>query len=248
MRSIVIIGLIDIPTFFSAFIAGVLSFLSPCVLPLIPGYISFISGKSVKELTDQKNVSKEAIIGAIFFGLAFSSVFIMLGMSATYVGSVLNEYKVVLSRVAGVIIVIFGLNMLGVLKISFLFKQAKINYKKNSAVPYYIQAFILGLAFVLGWTPCIGPILSAILILAAKGDSVYYGAKLLAVYSLGLWIPFLVTAIALGRIMKFTKKISKHIVWIERVSAGLLIIIGVLLITNNMTMIVAFLMQFMPIY
>ncbi len=172
----------------------------------------------------------------------------MLGMSATYVGSVLNEYKIILSRVAGVIIIIFGLNMLGVFKIGFLFKQAKINYKKNSAVPYYIQAFILGLAFVLGWTPCIGPILSAILILAAKGDTIYYGAKLLAVYSLGLWIPFLITAIALGRIIKFTKKISKYIVWIERVSAMLLIVIGVLLVSNNMTMIVAFLMQFMPIY
>jgi len=173
---------------------------------------------------------------------------VLLGISATTVGSMLNEYKLILSRIAGAIIILFGLHMLGVFKIALLYKQVKINYSRKSNLPYYIQAFILGLAFVLGWTPCVGPILSTILILAAKGDSASYGAMLLLTYSLGLWIPFLLTAIALNKFLYFLKNMRKYLVWIERISAILLLIIGVLLVTDNMTMITVWLMRLVPVF
>ncbi len=237
----------DNPTFLSAFIAGVLTFLSPCILPLLPGYISFISGETLEELQKTEKVSPrvKAVLGAVFFGLGFTLIFVLLGATATKLGQALSEYKYVLARAAGVIILIFGLHMAGVFKIKFLLKQARVDYKKH-AFPFFVEAFLLGAAFVLGWTPCVGPILSGILALAAFEDSVYKGMGLLLVYSFGLWIPFLIAALAVGETMNAVRRAGRYIVWVERAAGALLIIIGLVLITGNMTKITVLMLKLFP--
>lgn len=237
----------DNPTFLSAFIAGILTFLSPCILPLLPGYISFISGETLEELRKTERVSPrlKAVLGAVFFGLGFTVVFVLLGATATKIGQLLAEYKYMLARIAGVIILIFGLHMAGVFKINFLLKQTKVNYKKHK-FPFFVEAFLLGVAFVLGWTPCVGPILSGILAIAALEDSIYKGMALLLTYSAGLWIPFLIAALAVGETMKAVRKAGKYIVWVERAAGILLIVIGAALITGSMTKITVFLLKIFP--
>lgn len=156
------------------------------------------------------------------------------------------EYKLILSRAAGVIILIFGLQMIGFFKIKFLLKHVHIiNYKKHN-LPFFAEAFFLGIAFVLGWTPCVGPVLSGILALAALRDSLYQGMLLLFVYSLGLWIPFLISALAVGEAVKAVRKAGKYLLWAERAAGLLLIAIGLVLITSNMTKITVLLLKFLP--
>ena len=237
----------ETPTFLSAFIAGAFTFLSPCILPLLPGYLSFISGETLEELqrTDKVSPRIKAFTGALFFGLGFTVVFVILGAAATKLGQLFAQHQYILSRIAGVIIVIFGLHMAGLFKIKFLLKQAKVNYKKHS-FPFFAEAFLLGGAFVLGWTPCVGPILSAILALAALESSVYHGMALLLAYSFGLWIPFMLAALAAGEAMKLTRKAGKYMVWIERGAGAMLVAIGLILITGNMTKITVFFMKLFP--
>jgi cytochrome c-type biogenesis protein len=224
----------------SVFIAGILSFLSPCILPLIPGYISFISGESLSDLTVNNRIHKKAIIGTIFFGIGFSSIFIILGASATGIGKIFIEYKDIFSKIAGLIVIFFGLHMLGFFKINFLKKQFKWNYKKGNA-PYYIEAFLLGLAFVFGWTPCIGPILASVLTFAANEQTVTSGIVLLSVYSLGLWVPFLLSAIFLSTCMSLIKRFGKVTITIEKIAGILLILLGILIMTNSLSLITIYL-------
>lgn len=233
----------DTPTFFAAFLAGILSFLSPCILPLLPGYISFISGESIETLRtgDKLSTRFKSFLGAVFFGIGFTLVFIALGATATVVGKTLAQYQTVLARVGGVIVFILGLHMIGVFKLNFLLKQVKFNRKKGSA-PFYIEAFILGTVFVLGWTPCVGPILAGVLAIASQESSVNQGILLLLTYSLGLWIPFMIAALAINETMAAIKKAGKYFIWIERVSGVLLMLIGLALITDNMTRITAFIL------
>jgi cytochrome c-type biogenesis protein len=227
-------------TFFGAFIAGVLSFLSPCILPLLPGYISFISGETIESLTDSDKTSPKfkAFMGAVFFGLGFTLIFMLLGATATSIGKVLNQNRFILEKLAGVLVIIFGLHMIGVFKIKTLMMQKKVNYKKKNA-PFFIEAFLLGIAFVLGWTPCIGPILSGILALAAKENTVSNGMVLLFVYALGLWIPFLISALLMGQIVTAIRKAGKLMMFVEKASGILLILIGLLILTGSMTRIVS---------
>lgn len=231
----------EAPSLIAAFTAGILSFLSPCIFPLLPGYISFMSGESIENLrngvSENSGISprKKAFLGALFFGLGFTLVFVTLGATATSVGNFLASYKVILSQVIGVIVIIFGLHMMGVFRIKLLLKQAKVvNYKKHS-FPYFIEAFILGVAFVLGWTPCLGPIIGGILGIAQAKETVYQGMMLLFVYSVGLWIPFLISALAINQVMSLIKKTGKYLIWIERIAGALLVIIGILLVTNQMS-------------
>lgn len=225
----------------SVFLAGLLSFLSPCILPLIPGYISFISGENLADLTtNSNNIHRKAIIGTIFFGIGFSTVFIILGASATGIGKIFIEYKDIFSKVAGLIVIIFGLHMLGLFKINFLKKQFKWNYKKGNA-PYYIEAFLLGLAFVFGWTPCIGPILASVLTFAANEETMKSGILLLSVYSLGLWVPFLLSAIFLSTCINLIKKYAKVTIIIEKIAGLLLIFLGILIMTNSLSIIIIYL-------
>jgi len=235
-------------SFYSAFFAGVLSFLSPCVLPLLPGYISFISGESIESLTKGgKHAPRlKAFLGAVFFGLGFTLIFVMLGASATSIGQLLNEYKGILAKIAGVVVIILGLHMLGVFKIQKLLNQKKWNYQKKNKGPFYIEAFLLGVAFVFGWTPCIGPILGGILALASQEATVSQGMLLLLTYSLGLWIPFLISALALGFVIGGIKKAGKTMIIVEKIAGILLIVIGLLMLTDLLTVIVTYLTRWFP--
>jgi cytochrome c-type biogenesis protein len=224
-----------------AFLAGVVSFLSPCVLPLVPGYISMLSGTSIEDL---KSSADTALLGHIFrnsiaFVLGFSTVFVTLGASATWVGKFLLSQRTLFNIVAGIIIIVFGLHLTGLVKIPLLYRDARI--AGNPTRSGLTGAFVLGFAFAFGWTPCIGPILTAILLLAAKRDTVIAGMFLLAIYSAGLALPFLITSLGLGQFMKFYRRFRKHLQAVEVASGVLLIVIGVLMAFNKFTVLSGYL-------
>jgi len=242
---------------FGAFVAGVLSFISPCVLPLIPGYLSFISGVSLEEMRGMPGgtaavggvsaaAKRQVIITSLFFILGFSLVFVTLGASATYLGQFLMERLTMFGKVAGVLLIIFGLHTIGVFKIPFLLNEARV--QANTKPASVIGAVIVGISFAFGWTPCIGPILSAILLVAAQQDSVGQGIVLLSTYSLGLAIPFLLTALAINRFFVAFAKIRRYYHAIEIVSGTLMIIIGVLIFTNRFTVIAQWLTPYLPTF
>ena len=224
-----------------AFLAGVVSFLSPCVLPLVPGYISMLSGASIEEL---KTGAGTALVARIFrnsiaFVVGFSVVFITLGASATAVGRFLVAQRTTFNIVAGIIIIIFGLHLTGLVKIPFLYREARV----NTGAPRrgLLGAFVLGFAFAFGWTPCIGPILTGILALAALRDTVFQGMFLLAIYSAGLAIPFVLTGLGLSQFLKFYSGFRKHLQIVEVLSGVLLIAIGVLMAFNKLGMLSGYL-------
>ena len=216
--------------------AGLLSFLSPCVLPLIPGYISFISGASLQELKgngDIRLVRRKAIFNSIAFVLGFSVVFILLGASATAISKLLLKYIRPISIIAGSVIIIFGLQTMGILKIAALNSEKR--FQTNTKPVNVFGSFVIGLAFAFGWTPCIGPILASILAVAAAQDTVWKGIWLLGAYSLGLGIPFMVTAYSITLFFKLFDKIKKYLNIIEWITGILLIIIGILMITGGLS-------------
>lgn len=220
------------------FSAGLLSFLSPCVLPLIPGYIAFVSGVSIDELTDSKGGGlrmASAMLSSLLFVIGFSTVFVILGASATWLGGYLGQRLPLLTNIAGVIIIAFGLHQLGVFKVGFLqtTKQMDLPAEKLG----YFKAPLLGAAFAFGWTPCIGPILAAILTYAATLETLEKGVLLLAIYSAGLGIPFLLTTIAMTRFFSLFSGIKQHMGVIEKLSGGILIVLGVLVTTGKLTLI-----------
>jgi cytochrome c-type biogenesis protein len=217
----------SLPLPIAAFLAGVLSFLSPCVLPLVPGYVSLISGVSVEELqAGDKSLKRKVLLHAILFILGFSVVFIAFGAAATGLGQILGRYKEWILYVAGVIIILFGLHLTGILRIPFLYRDARLNSVKTE--PTRAGSFLLGFAFAFGWSPCIGPILAAVLKFAAEQNTLAKGILLLAVYSLGLAVPFLITALAVDWFMHFYGKFRMHLHKVEVASGVLLICLGVL--------------------
>src|SRR5580658_55360 len=219
-----------------AFFAGLISFLSPCVLPLVPGYLSLISGAGLDELkAPEAHLMRRVMVNSVGFILGFSAVFIALGAAATEVGQVLGIYKHTLARVAGVIIILFGLHLTGIFKIKALYTDARLHSVKGSSTP--LGAFVIGLAFAFGWTPCIGPILSGILTLAAGQDTLFKGMLLLAIYSLGLAVPFLLTALGVERFLKFYSRFRSHMHALEVASGVLLIALVVLLVIGRFTLI-----------
>ncbi len=229
-------------TMIAAFVAGILSFLSPCVLPLIPGYISFISGASMQQLTTGEEIRKvrsKVLLSSLFFVLGFSVVFIALGASATAVGKLLLQYIRPLSIAAGIVIILIGIHLTGIIKIPALYREKRIQV--TSKPIGFFGAFIIGLAFAFGWTPCIGPILAGILAVAGSQETVSQGIVLLAVYSLGLGIPFMLTALSITVFFKAFDKIKKYFKIIEWISGALLIVIGVLMITGGLTLIAGWL-------
>lgn len=230
----------NLPLPLAAFLAGILSFLSPCVLPLVPGYVSLISGASVEELqTSERRVLSTVMLHSVTFVLGFSVVFIALGAVATGVGQVVNEYHSLLSRVAGVVVIIFGLHLTGILKIKALYADKRMHDVKGSASA--IGSFAVGFAFAFGWTPCIGPILATILVLASAQGTVLKGVVLLAVYSLGLAVPFLLTSLGVDRFLSFYSRFRKHLHTVEVLSGILLIAIGVLIFLNNLKLLSGYL-------
>jgi cytochrome c-type biogenesis protein len=224
------------PSLILAFFAGLTSFLSPCVLPLVPGYLSMISGVGLEELkAPQANLMRRVMVNSVVFILGFSVVFIALGLAATSVGQVLAMYKHTLARIAGVVIIIFGLHLTGLFKIKALYTDARLHNVKGSSTP--LGAFVIGFAFAFGWTPCLGPILSGILAVAAEQSTLVKGASLLAVYSLGLAMPFLLTALLMERFLKFYSRFRSHMHALEIASGGLLIALGILLVIGRFTLI-----------
>jgi cytochrome c-type biogenesis protein len=217
-----------------AFVAGVVSFLSPCVLPLVPGYVSMLSGATIEEL---KSGPGAALVGRIFrnslaFIAGFSIVFVALGASASWVGKFLLAQKTVFSIVAGIIIIIFGLHLTGLVKIPLLYREARLD---TGAPRRGLRgAFLLGFAFAFGWTPCIGPILAAILALAAQRETLFQGMFLLAVYSAGLAIPFLLTSLGLSQFLKLYGGFRKYLNVVEVASGVLLVALGVLMAFNKL--------------
>ena len=225
-----------LPLPIAAFVAGLFSFLSPCVLPLVPGYVSLISGAGVEELKSQESqFLRKVMLNSIGFILGFSIVFIALGAISTQVGQLMARYKSVLAQVAGVVIILFGLHLTGIFKIKALYTDARLHSIKGSST--WGGAFLIGFAFAFGWTPCVGPILAVILGFAAVQDSVFKGILLLAVYSLGLAVPFLMTALLMGRFMKFYSGFRRHMHAVEVASGALLIVLGALLVFGRFTII-----------
>lgn len=229
--------------------AGILSFLSPCVLPLVPPYLTYMGGTTFQELQADSRVGSQVwwrvLFTSIFFILGFSTIFVGLGATATVFGQVLREYLPILAQVAGVVIILMGLHFLGVLRIGLLYRQARMEGPSVATGPG--GGYLLGLAFALGWTPCIGPILAAILPVAATSETAWQGAGLLAVYSAGLGVPFLIAALAFGPFLGFFSKFRKHLGTVEKVMGALLIVTGFLFITGNFTRISFWLLDTFPV-
>jgi cytochrome c-type biogenesis protein len=225
-----------LPLPIAAFLAGLVSFLSPCVLPLVPGYVSLISGVGVEQLkTQESHLLRKVMLNSIAFILGFSVVFITLGAVATEVSQMLARYRSILAQIAGVVIILFGLHLTGVFKIKALYTDARLHNVKGSSTAW--GAFVIGFAFAFGWTPCVGPVLTVILTFAAAQDSITKGVMLLAVYSMGLAVPFLLTALLLERFLKFYSRFRAHMHAIEVTSGALLIALGVLLVIGRFTII-----------
>lgn len=230
----------SVPLPLAAFLAGLLSFLSPCVLPLVPGYVSLISGTSVDALQAQeRRLLSRVMASSLMFILGFSLVFIALGAVATGVGQLTREYYPLLTRVAGAVIIVFGLHLTGVLKLRALYADKRLHQVKGDSTPW--GAFVVGFAFAFGWTPCIGPILATILAFAASQDTVLRGTLLLAVYSLGLAVPFLLTSLGIDRFLGFYGRFRRHLHTVEVASGVLLIVIGALVLTRHFTMLSGYL-------
>src|SRR3989441_2879794 len=224
-----------LPLPIAAFVAGLVSFLSPCVLPLVPGYVSLISGAGVEELKSQESdLLRKVMLNSIGFILGFSIVFIALGAISTQVGQLMARYKSVLAQVAGVVIILFGLHLTGIFKIKALYTDARLHSIKGGST--WGGAFLIGFAFAFGWTPCVGPILAVILGIAAAQNSVGKGIALLAIYSLGLAVPFILTAVGIERFLQFYGRFRRHLHTLEVVSGVLLIFLGGLLVMNRFTL------------
>lgn len=226
-----------------AFFAGFISFISPCVLPLIPGYVSFICGTTLNELD---NKSKNFILKkSIFFSLGFSLVFISLGATATFIGSFLLQNSKILSIGSGVIIIFFGIYLLEIIKINFLnksFVNFNIKYSNNLLFP-----FIVGVGFGFGWTPCIGPILGSILAFASMEDSIYKGILLLSLYSLGLAVPLILSSLLIKKFLIFSKSVKKYLTNVKKISGIILIITGILIVTGKLQILGFYLIEYFPI-
>jgi cytochrome c-type biogenesis protein len=231
------------PSFAIAFIAGLLSFLSPCVLPLIPSYVGFLTGLTLEELEVRRGT---ALLHAIWFVAGFSLVFVALGATASALGAVLLHSQVWIGRVGGVIVILFGLYLLGILRPAFLMRDRRIELARKPLG--YAGSALVGVTFGAAWTPCIGPILGAILTMAAAQGSLALGAGLLTAYALGLAVPFLLAAMALDRFLVWFQKFRPYLVWVERVAGVLLIVLGLLLVTDRFTLLASWLQGLTPAF
>ena len=223
-----------------AFGAGLISFLSPCVLPLIPGYISYISGSSLNELIEKKKVN---LIPIILFTLGFSLVFIIFGAASTFLGQVLLQNSYELRVAAGLLIVILSLHILGAINIKFLNYEKRIQTNTNTN---FYSPILIGMAFAFGWTPCIGPILGSILVLAATEESINKGVLLLIFYSLGLALPFILSGYLIQKFLIFSKNFKKNINLVSKIGGFILLITGVLILTNQLQALGFYLLNILP--
>jgi cytochrome c-type biogenesis protein len=233
-------------TILAALLAGLVSFLSPCVLPLVPPYLVFLAGTSLERLAEAEpppRVRRDTVIAAVLFVLGFSTIFVALGASASVVGALMRFYANELAVIAGIAIIVMGLHFLGVTPIALLYRQARIHVAKPVGL---WGAYVMGLAFALGWTPCIGPILAAILAVAATKATVAKGAALLAVYSLGLGLPFVIAALAVEPFAAFLTRFRAHLAYVERVMGGLLVLTGIGFLAGVFTQLNSWLIETFP--
>lgn len=224
-----------------AFLAGILSFLSPCVLPLVPSYLGFVTGMNAAEMTDRRRV---AMIQATLFVLGFTTIFLLLGAGATAIGGALRTHKDLVGRVGGVLIIFFGLVSMGVIKIPALQMESRVHLKEKPLG--VLGAFLVGVAFGAGWTPCLGPILGGILTLAGTQETLGRGMVLLGAYSAGLAIPFLMAAWAVESFFDWFQRFRRYLPWVQRVSGALLVIVGLMLVTGKFTELAGYLNAITP--
>ena len=237
-------------TFAGAFLAGLLSFVTPCVLPIVPPYLCYLTGLSFGQLAGEDAVppgtSRRILGSAVAFVLGFATVFVALGATASVVGQTMARYFDVLSIVAGVVIIGLGLHFLGVFKIAPLFRDMRFTVERRPAGP--LGAYVVGLAFAFGWTPCVGPVLAAILFVAGSTDTALRGGFLLAVYALGIGLPFIVAALFAPRFLKWAARFRRHMAAVERVMGGLLVATGLLFVTGQMSAIANWMIETFPVF
>jgi len=220
----------------AVFLGGLISFLSPCVLPLVPPYLTYLAGTSLDQLTGEEEMPRglylRVVAASVAFVLGFTTVFVLLGAGATEIGTLLRGHLDTLAIIAGAVIILMGLHFLGVFRIPLLYREARYHGEMRVGL---IGSYVMGLAFAFGWTPCIGPVLAAVLATAASRDTVLSGMGLLAVYSLGLGVPFILAAFAAKPFMRFMARFRRHLGTVEKVMGGLLVVAGVMFITGSMT-------------
>ncbi len=228
--------------------AGLISFLSPCVLPLVPAYLSYMAGTSLDRMLEhddtQDALTRRVFVSALAFVIGFSTIFIAMGASASALNRLIVENIDIIAKIAGSVIVLFGLHYMGLLKIPLLYREARFRTADNSSG--LVGAYVLGMAFAFGWTPCIGPILATILTVAASRDDLGYGISLLATYALGLGIPFLLAALAVKPFMRFMQRFRRHLRKVEIVAGALLVLTGILIFTSSLGQFSYFLLDMFP--
>ncbi|ADZ70756.1 cytochrome c biogenesis CcdA family protein [Polymorphum gilvum] len=234
-------------TLLGALFAGILSFISPCVLPLVPPYLGFLAGTSLEELTGEGGESeagRRVFLSALAFVAGFSTVFVLLGASASLIGQFVTQHIQFLGYVAGVMIIVMGLHFLGVFRIGLLYREARVHVARKPAG--LAGAYLIGLAFAFGWTPCVGPILAAILFVAGSEETVAQGALLLSAYALGLGIPFLAAALFAGPFLAFMKRFRRHMGAVEKAMGVVLVATGVMFLTGQMAVLSYWLLETFP--
>ncbi len=235
--------------FGAAFLAGMLSFLSPCILPIVPPYLAWLAGVSFAELQSSPAGSAakwRVVSSSVMFVLGFATVFVALGATASIVGRTIAQYFDVLSIVAGAVILIMGLQFLGVFRLGLLYREARVQVNRKPAGLF--GAYVVGLAFAFGWTPCVGPILAAILFIAGSEETAWRGASLLAAYSVGIGLPFILAAVFASQFLGWAARFKKHMQKVEMAMGGLLVITGVLFMTGQMSAISFWLLEQFPIF
>jgi len=228
---------------FAAFSAGLLSFISPCVLPLVPSYLSYITGLSVENLAkveERERFTSAILLNALLFIAGFSTVFIAFGASASLIGQVLYEYQDIIRKIGGILIIIFGLYLLGILKLNIFMTERRLVHFESRPVGY-LGSFLIGTAFAAGWTPCVGPVLGTILAYASTTESMSSGVMLLSAYSFGLGLPFFLTAFGMDTFLSYFKSLRTYLGGVSFVSGGLLILVGIMIFTDSVTLFTSFL-------
>ena len=232
-----------------AFIAGLLSFFSPCVLPIVPPYLAYLAGLSFAEVRDDKiapDASRRIALASFAFVLGFATVFVLMGATASVVGQALARYFNILAIIAGILITVMGLHFLGVFRIALLYREARVQVDKKPAG--FVGAYVMGLAFAFGWTPCVGPILAAILFIASAKETAGEGAILLGLYALGIGIPFFVAGLFASRFIQFSNKFKKNLDVMEKIIGVLLVITGILFMTGQMSRIAQWMLDAFPAF
>jgi cytochrome c-type biogenesis protein len=226
----------ELQVYVGVWLAGLASFLSPCVLPLVPPYLGYLGGTTIEEFTAEegvpRNVWRRVVLASVLFVLGFTTVFVGLGAGASYFGQLIQSYRRELEIVSGLVIIVFGLHFLGVFRIALLYREARYHGAHHHGASY-LGAYVIGLAFAFGWTPCIGPVLATVLALAANEGSLAAGVKLLFVYSLGLGIPFILAAIAVKPFLVFMQRFKRHLGKVEMVMGAILVLTGLLFLTGS---------------